>query len=150
MQPKRNDFIAYWERHEKERFSWRSLLPYLIYIGGLAAYAILYRRLDADGRFWIAGTGLAIAYVVGVPWVWIVTAQKRNAGFIRCPRCGDWLGRDVSGDWFGPNPNWKLVGKTGRCSKCGSELFADDRVNEHGTPNQASEVTARKLAEPQG
>ena len=52
-QPTRTEFIAYWERHEKERFTWRSLLPYLIYVGGLAVYAIAVRRLDTDGQFWM-------------------------------------------------------------------------------------------------
>jgi hypothetical protein len=125
-QPTKGEFIAYWERHEKERSSWRGLLPHAIFIGGLAVYALALRRLDTDGRFWIISIVIAIAYIIGLPWVWIVTTQRRNTRFIRCTKCGDWLGRDASGDWFGPNPNWKLVGETGKCTKCGAQLLAQD------------------------
>ncbi len=125
-QPTRTEFVTYWERHEKERFSWHSLLPHLIYVGGLAVYALAVRRLDTCGRFWMVSIGLAIVYIIGLPWAWIVTAQRRHASFIRCPQCGDWLGRDASGDWSGSNPNWKLVGQTGKCTKCGTQLFTED------------------------
>jgi hypothetical protein len=82
------------------------------------------RLLDLDGRFGMVAVAIAIVYILGLPWVWIVTAQKRNAIFIRCPQCGDWLGRDASGDWYGPNPKWKLVGQTEKCTKCGTQLLA--------------------------
>jgi hypothetical protein len=125
QQPTRDEFLAYWSKGERNRGSCRSLLPHAIYISGLALYAAIVRYLDPTGRFGFACVAIAIVYIIAVPWVWIVTAQKRNARFIRCPQCGDWLGRDTSGAWFGPNPNWRLIGQTGKCTKCGKQLLAE-------------------------
>lgn len=124
-QPTRDEFIAYWEKGEKERHSLRGLLPLGIYIGGLALYAFAVRVVDPTGRFGFAWFAGAIAYVIAVPWIWIARTQRRYSRFIRCPQCGDWLGRDLSGDWYGTNPNWRLVGQTGKCTTCGKQLLAD-------------------------
>lgn len=127
-EPTREEFLAYWRKGEQERkeFSWRTVRPYVIYIGGLALFATLVRFFHPSVGVAITAVLIAVTYVIAVPWLWIATAQRRYARFIRCPQCGDWLGRDLSGAWYGTNPNWKLVGQTGNCTKCGKRILADD------------------------
>jgi hypothetical protein len=126
-EPTREEFLAYWRKGEEERskFSWRTVRPYVIYIGGLALFAAIIRSLDPSYGFAVAAVLIAVAYIIAVPWLWIVTGQRRYAKFIRCHQCGDWLGRDLSGAWHGSNPNWKLIGETGKCTKCGTTLFTE-------------------------
>ncbi len=83
-------------------FRWRQLLWYFGYLGGLALYAFVVRRVDSDGRFIIASLVLAAAYLILVPYLTIRRVHTKFARFIRCPHCGDWFGQDASGAYFAP------------------------------------------------
>ncbi len=121
--PTAKEFVAFWEARNVA--SWRSVLPLAFYLSGFALYAVIVRVLVQviPGRFWLAYLGFAIAYILLVPYVWIRIQWKRHARFIRCPQCGDWLGRDASGAWSGPNPKWKSISQTGVCGQCGQRLL---------------------------
>jgi hypothetical protein len=121
--PGREAFIAYWRDYGTSR--WRQLLPYVLYLGGLGLFALVVRRIDTQGRFWPASLAVAVGYLILFPYLSIRRVHRRFARFIRCPRCGDWFGRDASGAYFGPNPKLRSVIGTGRCGKCGEQILSD-------------------------
>ena len=123
QQPSREAFIAYWK--DFDTFTWRQLLPYIIYPGCGVIYAFVVRWIDPDGRFAIPELIVAIGYFILVPYIDIRYIHTRYARFIRCPSCGDWFGQDASGAYHGPNPKFRLVIETGRCSKCGAQILSD-------------------------
>ena len=122
-QPSREEFITYWKDYDST--SWRKLVPYALYLGCLAIYAFVVRQIDAEGRYWVFSLIIAIAYVVLIPYLYIKRIQTRYARFIRCPKCGDWFAQDSSGAYRGPNPKFKLVILSGKCSKCGQQILAE-------------------------
>ena len=122
-QPDREAFIAYWKDYEA--FTWRQLLFYLLYPGGLAVYALVVSWIDSYGRFWLPSVVGAVGYIILVPYLMIRRVHTRFARFIRCPHCGDWFGQDASGAYHGPNPKFRSIIATGRCSKCGEQILAD-------------------------
>jgi hypothetical protein len=122
-QPTREEFTHYWRGYDT--FLWRDLLPYIVYLGGLALYAFVYHRIDAEGRFLLLALVGAAAYLVLLPYFSIRRVHKRNSKFFRCPQCGDWFREDASGAFFGPNPKFKSVIETGKCGKCGRQVLAD-------------------------
>ena len=121
--PNREAFVAYWKDFRK--FSWRYFLFYILYPGLLGVFAFIVLRIDSAGRFWFASLSVAAAYLVLVPYFLMRRVHKNFARFIQCPNCGDWFGQDASGAYFGPNPKFKGVIETGRCSKCGEQILAD-------------------------
>jgi hypothetical protein len=123
QQPSRNAFTAYWKDHGV--FRWRQLLWYVGYLGGLAVLVFTVRSVDADGRFLIPALILAAVYLVSVPYFTIRRVYTKFARFIRCPQCGDWFGQDASGAYHGPNPKFRGIIETGRCSKCGAQILSD-------------------------
>lgn len=124
--PSLEEFTAYWK--DFETFDWTCVLLYIVYPGVLAFYAVLIRWIDSEGRFWLPSFGVAVAYVILYPYLLIRRVHTRFARFIRCPCCGDWFGQDASGAYHGPNPKFRAVIETGRCSTCGEQILAD-----HGT-----------------
>jgi hypothetical protein len=122
-QPSRDAFTAYWKDYAV--FRWRDLLGYVWYLGGLALYVFIIRRVDPDGRFLIASVVVAAAYLVLVPYLTIRRVHTKFARFIRCPHCGDWFGQDTSGAYRGPNPKFSAVIETGCCHKCGAKILSD-------------------------
>jgi hypothetical protein len=123
QQPSRDAFTAYWKDYGV--FRWRQLLWYVGYLGGLAVLVLTVRAVDADGRFLILSLVLAAAYLVSVPYFTIRRVHTKFARFIRCPQCGDWFGQDSSGAYHGPNPKFRGIIETGRCSKCGAQILSD-------------------------
>lgn len=123
QQPSRDAFIAYWKYYGM--FRRRQLFWYVGYLGGLALYAFIVRRIDPDGRFLIVSLVLAAAYLILVPYLTVRRVHTRFARFIRCPHCGDWFGQDASGEYHGPNPKFRGVIETGRCCKCGAQVLSD-------------------------
>jgi predicted RNA-binding Zn-ribbon protein involved in translation (DUF1610 family) len=113
--PTSAEFVAFWQA--ENAVSWRKVLPWVIYPSGFAIYAVVVRLIVnvIPGRFWWAYLGLGVAYIVLVPYAWMRFVWKHYARFIRCPQCGDWLGR---GDY-----NWKSISQTGVCAKCGQQLL---------------------------
>lgn len=111
--PTRDEFIAFWEKHTRERTTWRALLPNGIFILGAVLYAMTVRLIDGNILFWFAAVAGMIACLLGVPYICIRNHHKRYATYLRCSQCGDWPGRDITGDWHGPNPRWVYVGQTG-------------------------------------
>src|SRR5437879_6389766 len=95
QRPGREEFIAYWK--DWETVSWCQFVPYLLYLGCLAVYALVVRRFDPEGRFWLPSFIAAIGYVIITPYLSIRSFHRRFARFIRCPSCGDWFGQDASG-----------------------------------------------------
>ena len=83
--PSRDAFIAYWKDYGV--FQWRQLLWHFGYLGGLALYVFVVRRVDPDGWFLIASLVLAAAYLVLVPYLTIRRVHTKFARFIRCPQC---------------------------------------------------------------
>jgi len=122
QRPSREAFIDFWK--DFDDFSWRQLLPYIIYPGTLAIFAFVVRMIDPEGRFWLPSLIAAFGWIVLSPYMWIRKYNKRFARFIRCPNCGDWFGQDASGAYRGPNPKFRTVIETGRCSQCGEEILA--------------------------
>ncbi len=122
QQPSREAFIAYWK--DFRTFTWRQLSFYILYPAGLAGYALVVHRIDFGRWFWLPLVGAA-AYLILVPYLIIRRVHTRYARFIRCPKCGDWFGQDASGAYFGPNPKFRGIIETGRCSKCGQQILAD-------------------------
>jgi len=123
QQPSREAFIAYWKDYGN--FPCRQLLWYVLYLGCLAVFAFGIRRIDAEGRFWLASLVVAASYLILVPYITIRRVHSRFARFIRCPHCGDWFGQDASGAYFGRNPKFRGIIETGRCSKCGEQILSD-------------------------
>ncbi len=119
----REAFITFWKDYGV--FRWRQLLWYVGYLGGLALYGLIVRKVDSDGRFLVASLIVAGAYLVLVPYLTIRRFHMKFARFIRCPQCGDWFGRDASGAHFGPSPKFRAVIETGRCLKCGAQILSD-------------------------
>lgn len=132
--PTPEEFVAFW--NASTVFTWRSLLPHLLYVSGFALYAVIVSVVVKPGRFWAAYLGFAIVYILLVPYLWMRIVWKRDARFIRCPRCGDWLGRDASGAWSGPNPKWKSISQTGVCIRCGQRLLSAGGQDEPDTRNE--------------
>jgi DNA-directed RNA polymerase subunit RPC12/RpoP len=122
-QPTRQEFASYWKDYDT--FAWRQLVPYAVYLGGLALYAFAVRRTDAEGRFLVIELAGAAGYLIFLPYFCIRWVRTRKSQFIRCPDCGDWFGQDFSGAYHGPNPKFKSVIETGRCSKCGKQILAE-------------------------
>ena len=118
----RDEFIAFWK--DKRRHQ-PPLLFYVLYLGGLLLYAFVIPRTGIAESFAFLSIVGAIAYIVLVPYFAARIYWTRYASFIRCPRCGDWFGRDFSGAWSGPNPKWMAVVETGRCAECGTHILAE-------------------------
>ncbi len=119
-QPTREEFASYWKDYDA--FSWRQLVPHVVYLGGLTLYTFAAHLIDAEGRFWVIEFVGAVGYLILLPYSWLHT---RKGQFIRCPVCGDWFGEDSSGAYHGPNPKFKSVIETGKCSKCGKQILAE-------------------------
>jgi hypothetical protein len=126
QRPSREAFIAYWKDYDT--FGWDDILLYLVYPGVLALYGLLVRWIDSEGRFWLPSLIVAVGYVILYPYLLIRRVHIRFARFIRCPCCGDWFGQDASGAYHGPNPKFRGIIETGRCSTCGEQILSD-----HGT-----------------
>jgi hypothetical protein len=135
--PTPEEFVAFWQASEVR--SWRNALPYALYLSGFALYAVIAQavvKLLSDDFWptyignivivWNAPLILAVVYVFLVPFVWATVYWRLYARSIRCPQCGDWLARDDSGAWRGPNPKWKSVSQTGVCGKCGQRLLTGE------------------------
>ena len=122
--PSREEFTAYWK--DDQTFDRGDLLLYVFYPGVLALYAVVVRWIDSEGRFWLPSLIVAVGYVILYPYTLIRTFNTRFARFIRCPCCGDWFGQDASGAYSGPNPKYRGIIETGRCSKCGEQILSDD------------------------
>ncbi len=119
--PDRDEFIAYW--NEDQIFRWRKLLPYVLYVGGLAVYALLVHLIDSARHLMPMSLALGLVYVFLVPYVAVKAYRKKYSRFIRCLRCGDWFGLDLSGAYDGPNPKWRIVAQTGHCTECGAKVL---------------------------
>jgi hypothetical protein len=119
----RDAFIAYWKNYGTP--GWRLALWCLTYLGGLALFAFVVHRVDADGGFLIVSVVAAVAYLILYPYLTIRIVRTRFARFNRCPHCGDRFGQDASGAYSGPNPKFKHVIETERCGKCGEQVLAD-------------------------
>jgi len=123
QQPDRKAFVAYWKDYEK--FPWRMLLFYVTYLSVLTIFAIVVRSVAFNLWLSLLAPFVAIGYVILVPYVIIRWVHTRHSRFIRCPHCGDWFGQDASSAYFGPNPKFKEIINTGRCSKCGTLILSD-------------------------
>jgi hypothetical protein len=62
QRPNREEFIAFWK--EYDGFSWRQLMPYVLYLGPLAMYAFVIRWFDSGGRLSVLTFVLALGYVI--------------------------------------------------------------------------------------
>jgi hypothetical protein len=122
QQPDRKAFIAYWKDYGT--FTWRMFWFYILFLAGLAVYSFVVSRIDFGEWFGLPLFGAA-AYLIFVPYFVIRRVHRKFARFIRCPNCGDWFGQDASGAYFGPNPKFRGIIETGRCSKCGQQILAD-------------------------
>ena len=120
--PSAAEFIAFW--NDQAIFRWRQLAFLVPYLGGLALYSIVAPLIDTAGRFYFPIVIVAVGYIILIPYICIRIYHKRYAKFIRCPQCGDWLGRDSSGAWNGPNPRWVSISQTGHCGNCGTRILA--------------------------
>jgi hypothetical protein len=118
--PTREEFAAFWQASG-------SLKPQAAYVLGFTVYGvIIYVIADRfPGNWWPVYVGFAALYLISSLGIWMLIVWKRDARFIRCPQCGDWLGRDASGAYYGPNPKWKTICETGVCCKCGRRLLAE-------------------------
>lgn len=121
--PSREAFVCYWKDHHSG--GWRDRLWYIGYLGGLAAYAFVITRHDLNERRAIISLVVAAAYVILVPYFTIRHFHIKFGRFIRCIHCGDWFGQDSSGAFYGPNPKYKSVTETGRCTNCGRQVLLD-------------------------
>lgn len=119
--PNRDEFTAFWQNHDTFRFL--QLAPLGIYLGGLALFAIEIRLIDTTGRFALAALAAASAWVLLLPILYSRIYWKRYDRFIRCPQCRDWVGRDSSGEWKGPNAKWLAVSQTGHCGLCEAQMI---------------------------
>ena len=117
----RDAFREFWR--DFGTFRWTQLLPHAAWVGGLALIAVTSRLLDPDARFIVPTIIGAVAWVILYPTIGIRRYHRKNARFIRCPACGDWFGRDISGAYHGPNPKFKEVLKTGCCVACGHVIL---------------------------
>jgi hypothetical protein len=120
--PNRDVFITFWKDKRRQQ---PPMTFYALYLGGLSVYAIMVPRAGIAGRFPFLSVVGAVAYILLVPYLAMRIYWSRYDRFIRCPQCRDWLGRDSSGAWSGPNPKWKAVAETGRCTKCGTQILAE-------------------------
>jgi hypothetical protein len=123
QKPSRDAFIAYWADYDV--FRWRQLLWYLGYLGVLALFVFVVRRVDAAGRFMAASFVIAVTYVILIPYLTVRRVRTKFARFIRCPQCGDYFAQDTSGAFHGPNPKFRGIIETGRCGKCGTQIISD-------------------------
>jgi hypothetical protein len=122
-QPTREEFASYWKDYDT--VTWRAFVPHVIYLGGLALYVFVIRRIDVDGRFLLLSLAGAVAYLILLPYFAIKSHRARKRQFFRCPECGDWFGQDSSGAYHGPNPKFRAVLYTGKCGKCGRQILAE-------------------------
>src|SRR5437016_11745827 len=81
QQPSRDVFMAYWKDYGV--FRWSQFLWYVAYLGGLAFYVFIVRRVDPDGRFLIGSLVLAAVYLVLVPYLTIET-ENLDSAFLDC------------------------------------------------------------------
>ncbi len=116
--PTREEFVAFWQASGNSP----PVAFLLVAVYGVIVYLVADRF---PGDRWPVGLGFAAFYLISTICVWALISSKRNARFIRCPQCGDWLGRDASGAYYGPNPKWKTICETGVCCKCGRRLLAE-------------------------
>lgn len=123
QQPSKTAFINYWKHYGV--FGWAQVLWYVGYVGGLALYAFVIRKIDPDGLFLVAALVSAAGYIIFVPYLSIRRIQTKFASFIRCPHCGDLFGQDASGAYFGQNPKFRAVIETGKCFKCGAQILSN-------------------------
>ncbi len=118
--PKQSEFQKFWNY---ELSPLRFLLGLAIYFMLLIAYSLSAPWLVPNPSFVVFGF---LAVAIGVPgllakWYW-----KRYDRFLRCPHCRDWVGRDVSGTFHGPNPKWRTVLVTRQCFRCGANMLSEN------------------------
>ena len=143
-QPSYEEFLAYWQKHDQYYNSWRAIVPYAVYILGLALFTMLLHRIAPFSVLWIIISIFGIAFML-LPISYALVLWKRNKRFLRCTKCGDWLGRDLSGAWSGPNPKWKIVCQDGHCVKCGFQILWDlsSRI-ENNIENNTEQEDSRR------
>ena len=124
QQPTRDEFIAYW-REARTSYGLRVFLPYIGFLGGLAIYGFAVHLLDAEARFIVPSVVGFFAYLIFLPYFLIKRGRKRYGKFICCPQCGDWFAEDISGAYRGDNPKFEKVIQTGKCCKCGNQIFKE-------------------------
>jgi hypothetical protein len=128
--PTREEFIAFWR--VANRTSWRRILPHLIYLSGLATYAVIVRAVASrlPGILWVVYLQVAVAYIVLTPYLWERHVWRRDARFLRCAQCGQWLGRTIDEALNDSNLKWKSICETGVCHKCGRRLLASENQQD--------------------
>ena len=129
----RDEYATFWNGQIQAEGQWRSLLWIVLYLVGALGIVGVVLLLDSAwvGRHGNAIFGAFIAYALLVPWISMVVYHHRFRRFIRCPYCGAWFGRDVSGAWTGSDPQWKTVLATGRCVMCDAPVLSpDDELSE--------------------
>jgi DNA-directed RNA polymerase subunit RPC12/RpoP len=129
LSPKRTELIDFWTA--QSGFRWKQCVPYVAYLLPLVICAFFAVQFNVAPRYRIALAFCTLLYVVLAPTIFIRWYWRKYERFIRCPHCGDWLGRDASGTWFGSNPKWIRIAETGRCQKCGHEIFTLDAETEN-------------------
>ena len=81
--PTPEEFVAFW--NASTVFTWRSLLPHLLYVSGFALYAVIVSVVVKPGRFWAAYLGFAIVYILLVPYLWMRIVWKSRCEVHKMP-----------------------------------------------------------------
>ena len=114
-QPSRDEFIAYWKNFDA-LFRLRKLAPHLIYIGGLAIFAVIVLLSSPPDRILVLYIIFGFAYAILFPPIGIWLYQRKRLGFFRCPHCGDYFARQR---------HFEDVIWTGRCPCCKKQVLRD-------------------------
>ena len=138
--PSRETFTEFWSRPDK-LVLWIARLT--LYFGGLIAYSVFAPALLASVLPVGAIVGIAIVIAFGIPmgyWQWFWNHYDK---FLRCPKCRDWVGRDISGSLYGQSPKWRTVIETSRCVRCGQQMLRDDPMEEQNKALDTERRTTR-------
>ncbi len=125
--PSREAFDAFWNRVNSTFFSVARMASYFC---GLVAYAVFAPTLIVSAASAVVVTTLGVLYAVGTPMLYWCCYWKYYDKFLRCPKCRDWVGRDISGSLHGSTPKWRVVLETSHCLRCGQQLILDEQMNE--------------------
>ena len=138
--PSREAFGAFWNREDSSLFC---LARITFYFCGLVAFARFAPMLVVSELSAVVVFAAAVLYAVGTPMVYWCYLWKHYDSFLRCPKCRDWVGRDVSGSLHGSAPKWRVVLDTNHCVRCGQQMILEDRTNKQNQPMQPSGEVGR-------
>ena len=136
------EFAAFWESVECRNTGHKLLVLTWILIASSAA--LLQFVCDVSGQCGIVFSALLVCAVSVYPLVFKLKNWMKERRFIRCRKCGLWIGKDHQARESMANRSneteWVRIARTGRCTVCNAKL-----IKRHASTDSEEKSEKRRV-----